>query len=78
MDNNLEETDMPLKTVSNIIAVWVLNGASWLVAFNTHDMLEGMQVFKELLAIISLAVAIAFTLYKFKQSWRGWNPKGKK
>ena len=22
---NLEETDMPLKTVSNIIAVWILN-----------------------------------------------------
>lgn len=29
---NLEETEMPLKTVSNIIAVWTLNGINWLFA----------------------------------------------
>ena len=74
----LGEKDMPLKTVSNIIAVWILNGISWLFAFSTHDFLEGTQIIKELLAIISLVVAISFTLYKFKQSWKGWNPKGKK
>ena len=76
MEDNVGE-DMPLKTVSNIIAVWILNGISWLFAFSTHDVLEGAQVIKEILAIISLAVAISFTLYKFKQAWKGWNPKSK-
>lgn len=74
----LKDEDMPLKTVSNIIAVWILNGISWLFAFSTHDVLEGAQILKEILAIISLIVAIGFTLYKFRQAWRGWNPKGKK
>ena len=74
----LKDEDMPLKTVSNIIAVWILNGISWLIAFTTHDWLDGLLVVKELIAIVSLLVAIAFTLYKFRQSWRGWNPKGKR
>ena len=73
----LGDKDMPLKTVSNIIAVWILNGISWLFAFSTSDWLEGLSIIKELFAIASLIVAISFTLYKFKQSWRGWNPKRK-
>ncbi len=78
MDHNLEETDMPLKTVSNIITVWILNGISWLIAFNTSEVLERFQIIKELLAIISLVLAISFTTYKFIQGWKGWNPRKKK
>lgn len=74
---NLEEDGMPLKTVSNIIAVWILNGISWLIAFSTHDVLEKFQILKEIIAIISLLLAIAFTSYKFYQGWRGWNPRKK-
>ena len=78
MEHYLRGAGMPFKTVSNIIAVWILNSISWLFAFSTHDVLEGVQVIKEILAILSFIVAIAFTLYKFRQTWRGWNPKGKK
>lgn len=71
-------TKMPYKSLSNIIAVWILNGISWLFAFSTSDWLQGLSIVKEIFAIISLIVAIAFTLYKFRQSWRGWNPRKKK
>ena len=82
MEHHLnEDTNMPLKTVSNIIAVWILNGISWLIAFTTHEWLDGLAIVKEVVAILSLLVAIAFTLYKFKQAWKGWkgwNPKSKR
>ena len=69
---------MPYKSFSNIIAVWLLNGISWLIAFNTTETLEKFQLVKEIVAIISLLLAIAFTTYKFVQGWRGWNPRRKK
>ena len=74
---NLEEDGMPLRTVPNIIAVWILNGISWLIAFSTNDVLVKFQILKEVIAIISLLLAIAFTSYKFYQGWRGWNPRKK-
>lgn len=70
-----ERDNMPLRTVSNIITVWVLNGISWILAFSTGEWLQGFQIAKELLAILSLIIAIGFTLYKFAQAWKGWNPR---
>jgi hypothetical protein len=69
---------MPYKSISNIIAVWLLNGISWLIAFNTSEVLDRLQFIKEILAIVSLVLAISFTAYKFIQGWKGWNPRRKK
>ena len=70
--------NMPYKSVSNIISVWFLNGISWLIAFNTSEILNDLQIIKELIAIVSLLLAIGFTTYKFVQSWKGWNPRKKR
>ena len=69
---------MPFKSVCNIIAVWSANGIAWLIALTTNEWLGGIQIVKELFAIISLMIAIGFTLYKWKQGWSGWNPKKKR
>lgn len=74
---DIEDRNMPYKSVYNIIAVWFANGIAWIIALSPIEWLNGLQIVKELIAIVSLLVAIAFTLYKWKQTWAGWNPKKK-
>ncbi len=69
---------MPHKTVFNLISVWATNGVAWLIALNPNDWLSGVQIIKEIIAIISLLVAIGYTLYKWRQGWNGWNPRKKR
>jgi putative flippase GtrA len=75
---NIGKEDMPYKSVFNIIAVWIANGIAWLFALSLDNWFTGLQVIKESIAIISLLIAIGFTLYKWRQSWNGWNPRRKK
>ena len=69
---------MPLKSVLNISAVWLANGIAWIIALSPIEWLNGLSIIKELVAIVSLMIAIGFTLYKWKQTWSGWNPKKKR
>jgi putative flippase GtrA len=75
---DIEDRNMPYKSVCNILAVWFTNGVAWLIALSPTEWLGGIQIIKELIAIVSLLIAIGFTLYKWKQSWSGWIPKRKK
>jgi hypothetical protein len=75
---DIEDSNMPYKSVLNIFAVWTANGIAWLIALGSHEWMEGLQIVKEIIAITSLLIAIGFTLYKWKQTWDGWNPKKKR
>lgn len=59
----------------DVILVWVYtfvaNAVSW---FNT----ENVSLLKDILSIVSIFLAIAYTLYKFLKIWTGWAPWKKK
>ena len=63
---------MPHKTTFDIITVWVATGVANIIGF------INLPVLKDVIAIISLALAIAYTLYKFTKEWKGFNPRKKK
>ena len=62
---NRELENMPYKSVCNI-------------ALSPIEWINGLQIVKESIAIVSLLIAIGFTLYKWRQGWNGWNPKNRK
>lgn len=68
---------MPYKNSVEIAAVWIITGIGNIFA-QAIGVLDYLPVIKELLAIISICLAISFTLYQFKKNWVGFNPKKKK
>lgn len=68
---------MPYKNSAEIVAVWMITGIGNILA-QAIGVLDYLPIIKELLAIVSISLAIGYTLYKFKKDWTGWNPKKKK
>lgn len=64
---------MPYKSTLELITVWLVtiiaNGISLLVGW-----LEYLPIIREILGIISLIVAIGYSLYKLLSIWKGWKP----
>lgn len=67
---------MPQKSSIEVVAVWIMTGIGNVIAQLT-DWLLYLPVIKELLGILSILLAIGYTLYKFKKDWSGWLPKKK-
>lgn len=68
---------MPYKNSVEIAAVWFITGIGNILA-QAIGVLDYLPVIKEILGILSILLAIGFTLYKFRKDWSGVNPKKKK
>jgi len=68
--------DMPYKSALNIFAVWFTNGIAWIIALTSDEWLGGLQIVKELLAILSLLIAIGYTVYRWDKDARIKRKKG--
>lgn len=68
---------MPHRTISDVIIVWATTGVANLIAIFS-DIFRYLPMIQNILAIISISLAIAYTLYKFAKDWRGFNPRKKK
>ena len=69
---------MPQKTVIDVTVVWLVTGLANVLNFFLEDFSLYLPIVQNILAIISLLLAIAYTAYKFAKSWTGWNPRKKK
>lgn len=68
---------MPHKNTFEIIAVWVMTGIGNIIA-QSVGLLDYLPIIKDIVGIISILLAIAYTAYMFKKNWDGWNPRKKK
>ena len=68
---------MPHKTTIDVIAVWATTGVANLLA-GIAGVFDYLPIIQNILAIISISLAIAYTLYKFVKDWKGWNPRKRK
>jgi hypothetical protein len=68
---------VPYKTTVDLIAVWVITGVANIIGFATN-IFEYLPIIQHILAIISLTLAIGYTLYKFFSEWKGFNPRKKR
>jgi hypothetical protein len=68
---------MPHKTAIDILAVWFTTGVANLIGITTN-IFQYLPIIQHILAIVSLIIAIGYTLYKFHSEWKGWNPRKKK
>lgn len=78
ISNEYRSTEqMPLRSMLNVTAVWLANGIAWVIALSPIEWLNGLLIVKEIVALISLFIAIGFTLYKWRQAWGGFDPRKK-
>jgi len=68
----LMEQIMPHKTTFDIVTVWVATGIANIIG------IINLPILKDVIAIVSLLLAMAYTLYRFTKEWRGWNPRKRK
>lgn len=68
---------MPHKSSIDVVAVWIMTGIGNIIAQVT-GLFNYITIIRELIAIASLLLAIAYTLYKFKKDWVGWMPHRKR
>jgi hypothetical protein len=71
-----KEIHMPLKSALDLLAVWAVTIAANVIGLFA-GWLEYLPVIREILGIISILIAIAYSIYKFFAIWRGWNPRKK-
>ena len=69
-------TTLPHKTILDVTAVWATTGVANIIGVWTN-IFQYLPIIQHILAITSLIIAIAYTLYKFRSEWKGWNPKKK-
>ena len=72
-----KEMGMPHKSGFEILAVWTMTGIGNLVAYMT-GWVEYLPVIQNIIAIISILLAIGYTLYKWRKDWGGVDPRKKK
>ena len=67
------ESHMPYKSVLELFAVWTVTLTANAISF-LSQWLEYLPIIREILGIVSLIVAIAYSLYKFGSNWNGYKP----
>ena len=67
---------MPHKTGLEVAGVWIATLTANIIGEATI-LADYLPVVRDIVGIISILLAIAYTLYKFRSDWRGWNPKRK-
>lgn len=62
----------------DLIAVWTTTIVANIINFLGQDFINTLPLIRDLLSILSLILAIGYTVYKFLRDWRGFNPFKKK
>jgi len=68
---------VPHKTTFDVLTVWAFTGIANIIGAMS-EVLEYLPLIQHILAIVSILIAIAYTLYRFRKDWNGFNPKKKK
>ena len=58
------------KTTVDIVSVWMVT----LIATVGTSLIDVLPVVQNFVAIISILIAISYTLYRFARSWTGFRP----
>lgn len=63
--------------IIDVVRVWTITAIANIVTFVGSDFIKLLPIIQNILGIISLLIAIFYTLYKFVVIWEGWNPRKK-
>jgi len=66
---------MPHKSSIDVIAVWLITGIGNLISWALTGFVKYLPIIQTMLGIVSILLAIGYTLYKWKRDWKGFNPK---
>lgn len=67
---------LPHRTGLEIAGVWIATLTANIIGEVTF-LADYLPMVRDIVGIISILLAIAYTLYKFKSDWRGFNPRKK-
>jgi hypothetical protein len=68
---------LPHKTGLEVAGVWIATITANIIG-EISQLANYLPIVRDLIGIVSILLAIAYTLYKFVKDWRGWNPRRKK
>ena len=68
---------MPHKSSVEVVAVWIMTGIANIISWFVIEVADYLPIIKDIVSIISVILAVGYTLYKWKKDWVGINPKRK-
>ena len=69
---------MSINKITDLITVWIATIVANVISFFSSDITSWLPIARDIVSIISIFLAIGYTLYRFASSWNGWLPWKKK
>lgn len=66
------------RKIFDVVSVWVATILAQVFNWFDAEFLKAVPMIKDLIGILSLLIAIAYTLYRFTKDWNGFLPWKKK